>query len=267
MILLGAHLEMWVQSFWPRTLGLKFSNRKSIVICHKNSTPQCQQTWKASFFSVPRVAFHTTPNQVGLRYGIWTPGSSPSSRSSTNERNQLIGWPRFEACRRWGCGDPNYGLSEEALQVSWMLRERFLPCMCGAHFESGQQLVTELLFSLPSAEQLTPACDRFRPFVETGDLECAAAVVSSSLLCASAAAGAEPLLARAFLARALQAILAGSMLVCYEGMWMVQVDEILDQFYRLHTPEFAYARLNWTRHNHSSEDGSMLTGMCYTLAV
>jgi len=190
---------------------------------------------------------------VGLRYGIWTPGSSPSSRSSTNERNQLIGWPRFEACRRWGCGDPNYGLSEEALQVSWMLRERFLPCMCGTHFESGQQLVTELLFSLPSTEQLTPACDRFRPFVETGDLECAAAVVSSSLLCASAAAGAEPLLARAFLARALQAILAGSMLVCYEGMWMVQVDEILDQFYRLHTPEFAYARLNWTRHNHSSE--------------
>jgi len=125
--------------------------------------------------------------------------------------------------------------------------------MCGAHFESGQQLVTDLLFSLPSAEQLAPACERFRPFVETGDLECAAAVVSSSLLCASAAAGSEPLLARAYLARALQAILAGSMLLCYEGMWMVQVEEILDQFYRLHTPEFAYARLNWTRHNYSRE--------------
>jgi hypothetical protein len=36
-------------------------------------------------------------------------------------------------------------------------------------------------------------------------------------------------------------------------MWMVQVEEILDQFYRLHTPEFAYARLNWTRHNYSRE--------------
>lgn len=185
---------------------------------------------------------------VGLRYGIFT----PSSRIEAKER-QLIGWPRFEGCRRWGCGDPSYGFSEEALQVSWMLRERFLPCMCGAHFESGQQLVTYLLFSLPSAEQLAPACERFRPFVETGDLECAAAVVSSSLLCASAAAGSEPLLARAYLARALQAILAGSMLLCYEGMWMVQVEEILDQFYRLHTPEFAYARLNWTRHNYSRE--------------
>ena len=180
---------------------------------------------------------------AGLRYGIYTP------------EHQLIGWPRFEACRRVGCGDPSFGFSEESLQVSWMLCERFLPCMCGAQFESGQQLVTDLLFSLPSAEQLAPACERFRPFVETGDLECAAAVVSSSLLCASAAAGSDPILARAFLARSLQAILAGSMLVCYEGMWNVRLDEILDQFYRLHTPEFAYARLNWTRHNFSREVG------------
>ena len=200
---------------------------------------------------------------VGLRYGLFTPpalargfatsvGFAGGTDASASPR-QLIGWPRFEGCRRWGCGDPSYGLSEESLQVAWMLRERFLPCMCGAHFESGQQLVTDLLFSLPSTEQLAPACERFRPFVESGDLECAAAVVSSSLLCASAAAGADPVLARAYLARALQAILAGSMLVCYEGMWMVRVEEILDQFYRLHTPEFAYAKLNWTRHNISTE--------------
>eukprot|EP00438_Fugacium_kawagutii_P025580 Skav215576 [mRNA] locus=scaffold2748:87075:88241:- [translate_table: standard] len=201
------------------------------------STPECSVQRARSPF-------------VGLRYGIF----------EAKDR-QLIGWPRFEGCRRWGCGDPSYGLSDEALQVKWMLRERFLPCMCGPHFESGQQLVTDLLFSLPSAEQLAPACERFRPFVESGDLECAAAVVSSSLLCASAAAAepSEPLLARAFLARALQAILAGSMLVCYEGMWMVQVEEILDQFYRLHTPEFAYARLNWTRHNYSREAGKSIS--------
>ena len=206
---------------------------------------QCSVLDRTSECSLQRARSPFT----GLRYGIFT----PQLPSEGNER-QLIGWPRFEACRRWGCGDPSYGLSEESLQVKWMLRERLLPCMCGAHFESGQQLVTELLFSLPSAEQLSPACERFRPFVESGDLECAAAVVSSSLLCASASAGSDPALARAFLARALQAILAGSMLVCYEGMWMVQVEEILDQFYRLHTPEFAYAKLNWTRHNLSTED-------------
>jgi len=213
---------------------LRFYREQELRCSVLESTPECSVQRARSPF-------------IGLRYGIFTPNSK------MEQERQLIGWPRFEGCRRWGCGDPSYGLSDEALQVRWMLRERFLPCMCGAHFESGQQLVTDLLFSLPSAEQLAPACERFRPFVETGDLECAAAVVSSSLLCASAAAGAEPLLARAFLARALQAILAGSMLVCYEGMWMVKVEEILDQFYRLHTPEFAYARLNWTRHNYSRE--------------
>jgi len=128
-----------------------------------------------------------------------------------------------------------------------------MPCVCPEQFQSAQKLITGLIFSLPAKEQLGPACDRFRPFIEAGDLECATAVVSSSLLCASAASGIDPKLARTFLARALQASLGGSTLLCYEEMWLIRMDEILDNFYRSHMPEFAEATLNWTMYNSSSE--------------
>ena len=186
---------------------------------------------------------------AGSKYGLFAPGPE------MYRERLLIGWPRFESCRSRGCSDSfKWEVPEERLQLDWLRRARMMPCTCTEQFQTAQKLITALLFSLK--EQLSalgPACDRFRPFIEAGDLECATAVVSSSLLCASAASGVDPVLARTFLARALQASLGGSTLLCYEQMWMIRMDEILDNFYRLHLPEFAEATLNWTVYNSSSE--------------
>lgn len=185
---------------------------------------------------------------AGSKYGLFAPGPE------MYRERLLIGWPRFEACRSRGCSEAfRWERPEEHLQLDWLLRARMMPCVCPEQFQSAQKLITGLIFSLPAKEQLGPACDRFRPFIEAGDLECATAVVSSSLLCASAASGIDPKLARTFLARALQASLGGSTLLCYEEMWLIRMDEILDNFYRSHMPEFAEATLNWTMYNSSSE--------------
>ena len=190
---------------------------------------------------------------AGSKYGLFAPGPE------MYRERLLIGWPRFEACRVRGCSETSESFRwerpEERLQLDWLLRARMMPCMCPEQFQTAQKLITGLIFSLPKVpkEHLGPACDQFRPFIEAGDLECATAVVSSSLLCASAASGIDPQLSRTFLARALQASLGGSTVLCYEQMWMIRMDEILDNFYRLHMPEFAEATLNWTLYNSSSE--------------
>ena len=185
---------------------------------------------------------------AGSKYGLFAPGPE------VYRERLLVGWPRFEGCKRRGCSEAlRWERPEERVQLDWLLRARMMPCMCPEQFQSAQKLITGLIFSLPAKEQLGPVCEQFRPFIEAGDLECATAVVSSSLLCASAAAGIDPVLARTFLARALQASLGGSTLLCYEQMWMISMDEIIDNFYRLHMPEFAEAKLNWTVYNSSTE--------------